>query len=215
MSFIYPLLTITVGVSYLLFSYFDAVFHCWICTGINFFFFTDSFSTSMMDAIPCFPGTNLACLITTLFCILDIRSTLFFLSLNSLHTSCILIGLKHPYEKCAYPYPEITVEKSSCGPEISINVPCPFSQYTGWTNIFYALFLLTYLQWPRLCYHETYPLWWSTMFSSYPWETCLGGVTSKMYPYCYLGEKLWCQINPCPCQYRSILGINAVLWYWG
>ena len=96
----------------------------------------------MMDAIPCFPGTNLACLITTLFCILDIRSTLFFLSLNSLHTSCILIGLKHPYEKCAYPYPEITVEKSSCGPEISINVPCPFSQYTGWTNIFYALFFI-------------------------------------------------------------------------
>ena len=99
----------------------------------------------MRDDILCFPGTTISCLVANLCRILDSCSTLFFLSSKFLNTSCILIGLQHPYERC-FPssyIPNALFKNSSYGPETAINNPVPFRECYGRTNIADGLGLIS------------------------------------------------------------------------
>ena len=61
-----------------------------ICTGIASAFIYASFSASMRADMPCFTGTNLACLVATSCYSLDSCSTLICLNPNAFHTLYIL-----------------------------------------------------------------------------------------------------------------------------
>ena len=103
-----------------------------------------SFSANMKATMTCFPGTILTRLIYTSFIRIDICSTLFCLITKAIHTSCILIGLQQPPEKCFPPIhiPTELLKKSSCGPEIEIYGPGPSSEYNGRPNIVNDLSLI-------------------------------------------------------------------------
>ena len=98
------------GYTPLIFQIFFSVWPWCICTGIASEFISASFSDSMGSYMPCFPGINLSRLIDTSWRILDICSTLLWLSLKSLHAYCILIGLHHPSEKF---FPPINIPNHS------------------------------------------------------------------------------------------------------
>ena len=63
-SLICPTCTITVGVSLLYFSCCVSVYHWCICTGIASDFIYSYFDAIMRDAMPCFPVTTPARLIS-------------------------------------------------------------------------------------------------------------------------------------------------------
>ena len=117
----------------------------------------------MRADIPCFTGTTISHHIATSCCILDNCSTLCCLNPKNLYSFCILIGLKHPSEIFPnHPYPESTVEKSSCGPEIAIVVPGPSSEYTEWPNIVDDLGLMNL----SIIVPSVFPLALSTMVAN-------------------------------------------------
>ena len=94
--------------------------------------------------MPCFPGTTIARLIDISCRRIDSCSTLIYLSINSLYTSCILIGLQNPYENCFPPIhiPKTLLKTSSCGPDTQIDGPGSSRKYYGWKTIVDALSLI-------------------------------------------------------------------------
>ena len=136
--------TITVGVSLLCFRCCVYVCPRCICNGIASAFVSASFSASMRAAVPYFPGTTFPRLIVTSCIIIDICSTIFCLSHKSLHTSCILIGMKQPSKKCFLPIhmQKLVLKNSSCGPETAIDGPGTSNEYIGWPNIVDAIGLM-------------------------------------------------------------------------
>ena len=93
------LCTINVGVLYLYLICFVSFWPWSICTGIACTFIFTSFSSRIRDSIPCFPYTTLAYLISKSCHRLDRFTTIFFLSIKALHTSCTQIGMHNPYAK--------------------------------------------------------------------------------------------------------------------
>ena len=216
-SFICPMCTINVGVSYLYFCCCVDVCPWYTCTGIASAFIYDSFCASMRAEMPCFPGTTIAHIISTSFHRLENCSTLWCLSPKTLHNFCILIGLQNLTEKCFPPIhiPKALLKNSSCDPEIAIYGPGPYRKYTRWTKLVDAIGLTNI----------------STINPPvFPWalSTLVANDVSKLsMSNTYMGDFLpkflldvpWeiflRQINPCPCHYHYILGLYAVLWYWG
>ena len=111
---------------------------------MDYVFIFASFSSIVRADMPCFPVTTLSRLIDTSCCRIDSCSDLICLNPKAIHTSYIIIGLQHPYEKCLPPIhkAKALLKISSCGPDTTIDVPGPSSKYGGCPNIFYALGLM-------------------------------------------------------------------------
>ena len=53
-----------------------------------------------------------------------------------------------------YPYPKITVEKLSYGPDTAINGPGPYIEYSGWLITIEALGLIKLSIMAPFCFHR-------------------------------------------------------------
>ena len=115
-----------------------------------------------------------------------------------------------------YPYPEITVEKCSCGPDTAIDAPGPSINYTGCSNFFDALGLMNLSTIAPL----VLPRALSTVVANnvsklYMINASGGGFLPNFIFVVPWGDQVWCRINSWPCQYCYILGFLLFLWSWG
>ena len=196
---------------------FNIIFHmlCFciplvICTVIASSFTFPSFIYSMRSDIPCFPGTTLARIIATSCLRLDSCSALSCLNPLALHTSCILIFLQHPSEKF---FPLIYKEKallknSTCGPDTAIDGPGPSSKHTGCPNIVVNLGLMNLSTMAPLMFPRALPTVVANNVSKLSIINAFGGGLLPNFRFAVpYGNKFWCQLHFCPCQYCSVLGV--------
>ena len=91
------------GFSHFSSYYFVAVFPQCIISGIDYSFTSTSFSLNTRDSMPCFLGISLAHIVAASFQSFTSCYTLLCIIPMTLHTSYILIFLKHLYPKCFLP----------------------------------------------------------------------------------------------------------------
>ena len=140
--------------------------------------------------MPCFPGTTLVCLVSTCCRRLDNYSTLFCLSPIYIHTSCIPIGLQHPYEKWFPPIhtPKALLKNSSYGPETTIDGPGASIEYSRWPDIIYALGLMNLSTMDLLAIPQYLSTVVENNVSKLSMINTSGRVSFPIFLYSYLGE---------------------------
>ena len=87
--------------------------------------------------MPCFTGTTLANIISTLYLRINCCSIIFYLGPIALHTLFILIGLQLPHEKCFPPIntPEALMKNSLYGTYAVIDGSVPSRECSVLTHI--------------------------------------------------------------------------------
>ena len=210
--------TITVVVLFLSFICCVSVFPRCIYTGIASAFIYASFSANMRATMPCFTGITISRLISALCLIIYRCYTLCYLSPKAVHTSCILIGLQQPPEKYFPPIytPKELLKQSSCVPKITINGPCLYIEYMGWPNIVDALGLMNLPTMDPLAFHQASYILVANNVSKLSIINVYGEGFLFNFIFTVPWENIfWCGLNPWPCCYCYVLGLQVFLWYWG
>ena len=148
----------------------------------------------------------------------DSHFTLSCLNTKSLHTSCILIGLYHPTEKCFPPIHKARalLKKASCGPDTAIDVSGPSIEYTGRSKIVDALGLMNLSTMDPLVLPQALSTVMANNVSKLSMINTSGGGFLPNIIFTVLWEnKFCCRLHTWTCHYCSILGIQLFLWSWG